>query len=356
MNFGYSQNPFDEKNPFRLSDSTFEIGQIYTSYDMRFELGRYELIAYSYPYLDSIAVFLNNNKSLTLEISQHSDSRGSKARSTRPTPRRAKNVLEYLVNKGVDAERLRSKGYGENVPNVVYHVRDTFLAEKPKETEPFEKIVLTESYINQFRDTDKRTFERLHQFNRRTEFKIVGFNGVVEMDNAYFSLSSENLFVGQVFEGGIEFRYATCKSLFEETDDFLFEERPGIFDSLISLIKEYPQFIFEIQSHTDSRGSEASNLNLTERRAIEMGKYFLEKGVSNHQLRWTGLGEKVPLVCYIQNDKYTRWKPENDLPAKKVILTERYINQFKLADKARFEMLHQMNRRTDIVIVGVRMN
>ena len=37
----------------------------------------------------------------------------------------------------------------------------------------WEKIILTEAYINQFKKTDKRKFEMLHQLNRRTEGKIL---------------------------------------------------------------------------------------------------------------------------------------------------------------------------------------
>jgi len=35
-----------------------------------------------------------------------------------------------------------------------------------------------------------------------------------------------------------------------------------------------------------------------------------------------------------------------------IILTEKYINQFKKTDKVRFEMLHQKNRRTEGEIIG----
>lgn len=352
--FYLAPNAISQDEPFRLTDTRFEVDQTYTSHEMRFQLGQYTILPYSYPYLDSIAQFLLKNEDLSIEIGTHSDSRGSIRSSRRLTQRRARSLKEYLVESGIDSKRLRAKGFEGNLPNSVYQQEDTLLIERPSNEIKFERIVLTSAYINQFKLTDRRKFDYLHHLNRRTEFRIIGFNGVVEMDNTYFSLASQNLFIGQIFKGRIEFRYNMCKPLIQENDDFILEERPGMFDSLVLKMDANPQFIFQIQTHTDSRGSEDMNFKLTEKRAIHLGNYFIKKGVSNHQLRWKGFGEDDPATVYLQSGKYLRWKPENDLPFEKVQLTFEYINQFKSNDWKTFEMLHQLNRRTEIKIVGTR--
>jgi len=52
-------------------------------------------------------------------------------------------------------------------------------------------------------------------------------------------------------------------------------------------------------------------------------------------LKAAGKGEREP----------AEWKdPET---GKKIILTETYIDQFKTTDRAKFELLHQINRRTE---------
>ena len=49
-------------------------------------------------------------------ISGHTDSRGSSTYNQELSQRRAQSVVDYLLKKGIDAERLKSKGFGESKP------------------------------------------------------------------------------------------------------------------------------------------------------------------------------------------------------------------------------------------------
>jgi len=51
-----------------------------------------------------------------VELGSHTDSRGSKQYNQELSQKRADAVVEYLVNKGIDPERLIAKGYGESQP------------------------------------------------------------------------------------------------------------------------------------------------------------------------------------------------------------------------------------------------
>ncbi len=51
---------------------------------------------------------------LNIHIESHTDSRGNDAYNMRLSERRAKSTLEWLVEKGIDRDRLSSKGYGES--------------------------------------------------------------------------------------------------------------------------------------------------------------------------------------------------------------------------------------------------
>ncbi len=115
-------------------------------------------------------------------------------------------------------------------------------------------------------------------------------------------------------------------------------------DSLLfvyNLLIEYPGMMLELRSHTDSRGSDAANQKLSEARAKTCVDYLVkEKGIDPRRLVPVGRGEREPAT----------WVDEN---GKEISLTEAYINQFQKSDKAKFERLHQLNRRTDVKIISM---
>ena len=93
-------------------------------------------------------------------------------------------------------------------------------------------------------------------------------------------------------------------------------------------------------SHTDSRSSAKYNQVLSENRAKAVYKFLVEeKGIDARRIQPIGKGEAEP----------ASWVDEN---GETVELTERYINKFRSADKAKFEKLHQINRRTSARITS----
>ncbi|MBU3821593.1 OmpA family protein [Flavobacteriaceae bacterium XHP0103] len=60
---------------------------------------------------------------------------------------------------------------------------------------------------------------------------------------------------------------------------------------ILAALKEYPQLKIHIESHTDSRGNDAYNLKLSERRAKSTLQWFLDKGINKDRLTAKGYGE-----------------------------------------------------------------
>jgi peptidoglycan-associated lipoprotein len=117
---------------------------------------------------------LKEHPSFVLELSSHTDSRGSNEANQRLAENRARACYKYLVEeKGVDPRRIVPVGKGEEIPRMVYKRGDKYDVVKPADMTGVEEIKLTETYINQFQKTDKVTFEALHQLNRRTEVKVI---------------------------------------------------------------------------------------------------------------------------------------------------------------------------------------
>jgi outer membrane protein OmpA-like peptidoglycan-associated protein len=115
---------------------------------------------------------------LLLELSSHTDSRGNNRANQKLSENRAKACYKYLVEqKGVDPRRIVPVGKGEGSPRTIWmNEAGEYLAAKPNDMDGMEEILLTEAYINKFRRTDKRTFELLHQYNRRAEGRVINMD------------------------------------------------------------------------------------------------------------------------------------------------------------------------------------
>ena len=115
--------------------------------------------------LDNLIALLNENPNVTIELSAHTDLRGSDQYNERLSQRRAESVVNYLIEHGIAKDRLTPMGYGEQRPKTI----------KKKLTEKYtwmkEGDVLTEEYINALDDEEKQ--EICHQLNRRTEFIVL---------------------------------------------------------------------------------------------------------------------------------------------------------------------------------------
>ncbi|WGD35448.1 OmpA family protein [Olleya sp. YS] len=66
-------------------------------------------------------------------------------------------------------------------------------------------------------------------------------------------------------------------------------------DVLVDIMKKYPDMEVEVSSHTDARGPDQYNLDLSKRRAASTVAYIISQGVSANRLRSIGYGEMQPL-------------------------------------------------------------
>ncbi|MDJ1478970.1 OmpA family protein [Cytophagaceae bacterium YF14B1] len=85
-----------------------------------FETGKWELEGKSKTELDKLMALMKNTKGLRIEISGHTDDVGKDSDNLELSLKRAKSVYDYLINAGVEKNRLTYVGYGETqfaVPN-----------------------------------------------------------------------------------------------------------------------------------------------------------------------------------------------------------------------------------------------
>ena len=128
--------------------------------------------------LNYVLELLNYYPTLIIQLTSHTDYRGSAASNKDLSQRRAQACVNYLVKeKGVNPARLRARGAGREQSRTIYYYNGDYHVEKPdpKSGTEYETIVLTNEYINQYK-SNKALFERLHQYNRRTEGEVVSFD------------------------------------------------------------------------------------------------------------------------------------------------------------------------------------
>jgi outer membrane protein OmpA-like peptidoglycan-associated protein len=65
-------------------------------------------------------------------------------------------------------------------------------------------------------------------------------------------------------------------------------------DKLVTVLDSYAETNIEIQGHTDSKGSEAYNQNLSEQRARAVSSYLTSKSINSNRLTVKGFGESLP--------------------------------------------------------------
>ena len=114
--------------------------------------------------LDELVRLLNENPNVTIELSAHTDCRGSDQYNEAHSQRRAESVVNYLIQHGIASDRLTPKGYGEGKPKRIKR--------KVAEKYPFlkEGDILTEEFIATLPEEQQ---EQCHQLNRRTEFIVL---------------------------------------------------------------------------------------------------------------------------------------------------------------------------------------
>ena len=95
-----------------------EIGQVVRLNNVFFDFDKWNLRPESFVELDRVVKLLAENPAIEIELSAHTDSRGSDEYNFTLSDNRARSVREYIESKGIAPARLISKGYGETKPVV----------------------------------------------------------------------------------------------------------------------------------------------------------------------------------------------------------------------------------------------
>ena len=83
---------------------------------IEFETGKAAIKKKSFALLDKIALIFIENSNYVIEVQGHTDNTGKAEVNKKISQQRADQVMQYLVKKGVPAERMTAVGYGQDMP------------------------------------------------------------------------------------------------------------------------------------------------------------------------------------------------------------------------------------------------
>jgi len=100
----------------KIEKSDFEVGKSILLKNIYYDYDKATLRPESVKELSKLITILNELPSMKIEISSHTDSKGSDEYNLDLSARRAKSVIDFLIANGIDKTRLTYRGYGETLP------------------------------------------------------------------------------------------------------------------------------------------------------------------------------------------------------------------------------------------------
>lgn len=136
----------DPNNPITTYTVEIVLDKIFTNTEITLEniyydFNKWDIRRDAQPTLNDMAKILEQNPTIRIQLGSHTDCRGSNGLNEELSQKRAQSAVNYLIEKGINPDRLFAKGFGEKAPSI-----DCLCS---------------------------RCSEEEHQANRRTTFKIL---------------------------------------------------------------------------------------------------------------------------------------------------------------------------------------
>ncbi len=172
--------------------------------------------------------------------------------------------------------------------------------------------------------------------------KTVKYNALFDHEGKYNIHSDLDLTLEPIQVGGDLSKIIDINPIYFDLNKAIIRPDAALeLDKIVKVMNENPNMVIELGSHTDSRGSDASNESLSDRRAKASAAYIAERITNPERIYGKGYGESKPNTVNATEDG----------GSVEQILTEEFINAFKSKNKKAFDKYHQMNRRTEFIII-----
>ncbi len=149
----------------------------------------------------------------------------------------------------------------------------------------------------------------------RVDFEMIPFDETVVLENIFYDFDSASLR----------------------------PESEAELEKLVDLMNEFPEVLVELSAHTDRKGSDEYNEDLSRRRAESVVAYLVNRGIDKGRLSATGYGKTQPVTVGKRSASRYDFLQEGD------VLTEEFIEGLQPEQQ---EVADQLNRRTSFTVTG----
>lgn len=224
--------------------------------------------------LDRLVNLLRENKGQYVEIAAHTDSVANNTYNAKLSTARAKSVVNYLVQNGIDSTRLLPIGYGEDFP--VASNADPDGRQLNRRCE----FVFVEKFSDNKLDNIKRSFyyrKEKEDLSLQRTMKEAEAVKLADAENGKAILVKDNKYKYRVY-------FPKTGASLDTTDKDLL--------ALATLVKENKGQVVQITSHVDKEGTAAAEL--AKKRLTAVAKYFESRGIAASSIFNRYMGDKQP--------------------------------------------------------------
>jgi outer membrane protein OmpA-like peptidoglycan-associated protein len=118
--------------------------------------------------------------------------------------------------------------------------------------------------------------------------------GTKEIYQNYYLTRTDGLINPEELEVGKTIALRDIYYDFDKAD--LRQESIAELNRLLNLLVAFPKMEIEIGSHTDNRGDDLYNMDLSKRRAESVVNFLISKGIDKSKLMFKGYGETIPIA------------------------------------------------------------
>lgn len=258
-----------------------EEGGMTTMRNIFFLPGESQLRVESEIELNNLYRKLNEDSEIQVEIAAHTDNQNESVVNKLLSQARAQAVMDYLVEKGIEDERLFPVGYGDAFP-----IASNETEEGRSQNRRLEIITihgLTEGLLS---NPDEHGFyyrKGLSPFSEDEEDIIAsGKAGGMTWDE-----------FKQKYPKGSKLEVGNVN--FEFDSEKVRRSYYSVIDTVMGMMKAFPKLKLEVAGHTCSIGAAPYNQTLSERRVNSVVSYMSGRGVDPERLDRKGYGESRPM-------------------------------------------------------------
>ena len=215
------------------------------------------------------------------------------------------DFLPYFTNPGISGYLSSNRDGGKGLDDIYYFSKEMTIVVSTKARLkdnviiPLEDVNLNFDELLKDKKSDFKTDDEgffTKQANCNTVLKITGTKeGYLSQSKAFQGTctnKNDTMFVDLILDKIEENRSYVLENIYYDFDKWNIRPDAAIeLDKLIKILNDYPNIDIELGSHTDARGTNKYNENLSQKRAESAVAYIISKGIEKRRITAKGYGE-----------------------------------------------------------------